>query len=166
MPQCLKNKTFMRSFGQQIEGKLAAVQSRKALPPILRSVAAHWAKPNGIFAWDHLEMDALHALLHACPCGVAAMLRLMGEDYQAMRDGFPDLMTENGEAVSFVEVKAKGDVMRRNQLTRLRQLNNAGIRAEIARVDFRFDRSRITLWSISRQPAAGRTATVLPRSAL
>jgi DNA polymerase III subunit epsilon len=67
------------------------------------------------------------------------MLRLMSEDYQAMRDGFPDLMTENGGAVSFVEVKAEGDVIRRNQLTRLRQLNNAGIRAEIARVDFRFD---------------------------
>ena len=139
MPQCLKNKTFMRAFGQQIESKLAAVQSRTALPPILRSVAAHWAKPNGIFAWDHVDMDALRALLHACPCGVAAMLRLMGEDYQAMRDGFPDLMTENCEAVSFVEVKAEGDVIRRNQLTRLRQLNNAGIRAEIARVDFRFD---------------------------
>ena len=127
MPQCLKNKTFMRAFGQQIESKLAAVQSRTALPPILRSVAAHWAKPNGIFAWDHVDMDALRALLHACPCGVAAMLRLMGEDYQAMRDGFPDLMTENCEAVSFVEVKAEGDVIRRNQLTRLRQLNNAGI---------------------------------------
>src|SRR6202046_3037548 len=139
MPQCLKNKTFMRSFGQQIEGKLLAVQSRTALPPILRSVAAHWAKPNGIFAWDHVDMDALRALLHACPCGVAAILRLMGEDYQAMRDGFPDLMTEKGEAVSFVEVKAERDVIRRNQLTRLRQLNKAGIQAEIARVDFRFD---------------------------
>ena len=128
MPQCLKNKTFMRAFGPEIEGKLAAVQSRTALPPILRSVAAHWAKPNGIFAWDHVDMDALRALFHACPCGVAAMLRLMGEDYQAMRDGFPDLMTEMDEAVSFVEVKAEGDVIRRNQLTRLRQLNNAGIR--------------------------------------
>jgi DNA polymerase-3 subunit epsilon len=77
MPQCLKNKSFMRSFGQQIEGKLAAVQSRTALPPILRSVAAHWAKPNGIFAWDHVDMDALRALLHACPCGVTAMARLI-----------------------------------------------------------------------------------------
>jgi len=46
MAQCLKNKTFMRTFGQHIEGKLAAVQSRTALPPILRSVAAHWAKPQ------------------------------------------------------------------------------------------------------------------------
>ena len=139
MPQCLKNKTFMRSFGQQIEGKLLAVQSRTALPPILRSVAAHWAKPNGIFAWDHVDMDALRALLHACPLGVAAILRLMSEDYQAMRDGFPDLMTEMDEAVAFIEIKAEGDVIRRNQLTRLRQLNNSGIKAEIARVDFRFD---------------------------
>jgi DNA polymerase III subunit epsilon len=139
MPQCLKNKTFMMSFGQQIEGKLAAVQSQTALASILRSVAAHWGKPNGIFAWEHVDMDALRAVLRACPLGVAAMLRLMGEDYQAMRDGFPDLMTEMGEAVAFVEVKAEGDVIRRNQLTRLRQLNNAGIGAEIARVDFRFD---------------------------
>jgi DNA polymerase III subunit epsilon len=139
MPQCLKNKTFMRSFGQQIEGKLAAVESGTALPLLLRSVAAHWGKPNGIFAWDHVDMDALRALLHACPSGVAAMLRLMGEGYQAMRDGFPDLMTEKGEAISFVEVKPEGDVIRRNQLTRLRQLNNVGIQAEIARVDFRFD---------------------------
>src|SRR5580692_2972241 len=122
MPQCLKNKTFMRSFGQQIEGKLAAVQSRTALPPILRSVAAHWGKPNGIFAWDHVDMDALRALLHGHPVGVAAMLRLMAEDYQAMRDGFPDLMTEKDGAVSFVEVKGEGDVIRRSQLTRLRQL--------------------------------------------
>ena len=139
MPQCLKNKTFMRSFGQQIEGKLLAVQSRTALPPILRSVAAHWAKPNGIFAWDHVDMDALRALLHACPLGVAAILRLMSEDYQAMRDGFPDLMTEMDEAVAFIEIKAEGDVIRRNQLTRLRQLNTSGIKAEIARVDFCFD---------------------------
>jgi DNA polymerase-3 subunit epsilon len=139
MPRCLKTKTFTRTFGQQIEDKLAAVQSRTALPCILRSVAGHWAKPNGIFAWDHVDMDALRALLHACPSGVAAMLRLMGDDYQAMRDGFPDLMTEMGKAVCFVEVKAEGDVIRRNQLTRLRQLNNAGIKAEIARVDFRFD---------------------------
>ena len=139
MPQCLKNKTFMRSFGQQIEGKLLAVQSRTALPPILRSVAAHWAKPNGIFAWDHVDMDALRALLHACPLGVAAILRLMSEDYQAMRDGFPDLMTEMDETVAFIEIKAEGDVIRRNQLTRLRQLNTSGIKAEIARVDFCFD---------------------------
>jgi DNA polymerase-3 subunit epsilon len=139
MPQCLKNKTFLRSFAEQIEGKLAAVQARTGLPLILRSVTAQWGKPNGLFAWEHVDMDALRVLLHGHPVGVAAMLRLMAEDYQAMRDGFPDLMTENGEAVSFIEVKGEGDAIRRNQLTRMRQLGNAGIRAEIARADFRFD---------------------------
>jgi DNA polymerase-3 subunit epsilon len=56
-----------------------------------------------------------------------------------MRDGFPDLMLVNEGTISFLEVKAEGDVIRRNQLTRLRQLGTAGIAAEIARVDFRFD---------------------------
>jgi hypothetical protein len=56
-----------------------------------------------------------------------------------MRDGFPDLMLEKDGTVSFMQIKAEGDVIRRNQLTRLRQLGNAGIRAEIGRVDYRFD---------------------------
>jgi DNA polymerase-3 subunit epsilon len=42
-------------------------------------------------------------------------------------------------SVSFMEIKAEGDVIRRNQLTRLRQLGTAGIIAEIGRVDYRFD---------------------------
>jgi DNA polymerase-3 subunit epsilon len=56
-----------------------------------------------------------------------------------MRDGFPDLMLVKEGRVSFIEVKAEGDVIRRNQLTRLRQLGNAGIATEIGRVDYRFD---------------------------
>jgi DNA polymerase III subunit epsilon len=139
MPNCLKNKTFMRLFAHRVEEKLAAIEGHTALTFILRTVTAHWAKPNGIFAWDHVDMDGLRALLHACPSGVSEVLRLMAEDYQATRDGFPDLMTEKEGVVAFVEVKAEGDVIRRNQLTRLSQLNNAGIPAEIARADFRFD---------------------------
>lgn len=56
-----------------------------------------------------------------------------------MRDGFPDLMTEFNGEVAFLEVKAEADAVRRNQLTRLRQLSSAGITAGIVRVDFRFD---------------------------
>src|ERR1700759_1256405 len=63
----------------------------------------------------------------------------MCENFRDMRDGFPDLMLAKDDEVSFLEVKAEGDVIRRNQLTRLRQLGNAGITAEIGRVDFRFD---------------------------
>jgi DNA polymerase-3 subunit epsilon len=139
VPHCLKNKTFARLFAAQIIEKLASVAARSSLPMILRTVAARWRRPNGIFTWDGVGMEALRALLTAQPEGVAAMLRLMCEDYYAMRDGFPDLMTEKDGVIGFLEVKAEGDVVRRNQLTRLRQLGSAGITANIARVDFRFD---------------------------
>jgi DNA polymerase-3 subunit epsilon len=42
-------------------------------------------------------------------------------------------------SLRFMEIKAEGDVVRRNQLTRLRQLEMAGLHAEICRVDYRFD---------------------------
>jgi DNA polymerase-3 subunit epsilon len=130
----------MRLFGTLIEAKLNAVVSQAALSLILRTAAAKWGRPNGIFAWDRVDMDALRALLTgASPSGISAILRLMCEDYRAIRDGFPDLMLAGEGPVTFLEVKAEGDVIRRNQLTRLRQLDNAGINAEIARVDFRFD---------------------------
>jgi DNA polymerase III subunit epsilon len=139
VPQRLENGTFARLFAASINEKLAFVASDSALPLILRVLAAHWRQPNGIFAWDWIDMEALCALLTAQPKGVAAMLRLMGDEYRSMRDGFPDLMTEKNGSIAFIEVKAEGDVVRRNQLTRLRQLADAGIEANIARVDFRFD---------------------------
>jgi DNA polymerase-3 subunit epsilon len=140
VPHCLNDRSFMRLFGTLIEAKLNAVVSQAALSLILRTAAAKWGRPNGIFAWDRVDMDALRALLTgASPSGISAILRLMCEDYRAIRDGFPDLMLAGEGPVTFLEVKAEGDVIRRNQLTRLRQLDNAGINAEIARVDFRFD---------------------------
>jgi DNA polymerase-3 subunit epsilon len=140
VPHCLKDRSFARRFVNEIEAKLSAVASQSALTLLLRAIAAKWGKPNGIFAWDHVDMNALRPFLAgASPAGIATILRLMCEDYSAMRDGFPDLMLVNEGAVSFLEVKAEGDVIRRNQLTRLRQLGTAGIAAEIARVDFRFD---------------------------
>jgi len=71
--------------------------------------------------------------------GIATIIRLLCRNFRDMRDGFPDLMLEKDGAVSFMEIKAEGDVIRRNQLTRLRQIGSAGIRAEIGRVDYRFD---------------------------
>jgi DNA polymerase III subunit epsilon len=140
MPQCLRDRTFARVFAAPIERKLAAIRSGNALPHLLRTVAARWGRPNGVFAWNHLQMDGLRALLEGtAPDGIAAIIRLMCDDFRSNHDGFPDLMLVKAGAVSFMEIKAEGDVIRRNQLTRLRQLANAGIPAEIGRVDYRFD---------------------------
>ena len=63
VPHCLKDRSFARLFADGIEGKLSALASQSALTLLLRAIAAKWGKPNGIFAWDHVDMDALRALL-------------------------------------------------------------------------------------------------------
>jgi DNA polymerase-3 subunit epsilon len=140
VPHCLKDRSFARRFAAQIDDKLNAVRSGSALNLLLRPIAANWGHPNGIFAWDHVDVDALRLLLSGTSGeGVATIVRSLCQNFRDMRDGFPDLMLEKDGAVSFMEIKAEGDVIRRNQLTRLRQLGSAGIRAEIGRVDYRFD---------------------------
>ncbi|HEV7867513.1 MAG TPA: exonuclease domain-containing protein, partial [Chthoniobacteraceae bacterium] len=140
VPHCLKDRSFARRFATQIDEKLNSVRSGNALNLLLRPIAAKWGTPNGIFAWDHVDVDALRLLLSGTSGeAIATILRSLCQNFRDMRDGFPDLMLEKDGAVSFMEIKAEGDVIRRNQLTRLKQLGNAGIRAEIGRVDYRFD---------------------------
>lgn len=140
LPHCLKDRSFRRLFAATIDEKLSAIASGSALPLILRTVAANWGRPNGIFRWDDVQVEALRALLEGVdPGGIASIVGSMCDDFRGMRDGFPHLMLVQDGKASFMEVKAEGDVIRRNQLTRLRQLGAAGIMAEIGRVDYCFD---------------------------
>jgi len=140
VPHCLNDRSFAHRFAAQIDDKLEAVRSRSSFNLLLRPITAKWGQPNGIFAWDHVDVDALRALLSGVGGeGIATILRSMCQSFRDMRDGFPDLMLEKDGAISFMEIKAEGDVIHRNQLTRLRQLGNAGIVAKIGRVDYRFD---------------------------
>ena len=140
MPHCLKDRTFRHMFARRIEDKLEMVRQGTCLSTILRVIAARWGRPNGLFAWDHVRVEALRALLETAPPeGVATVLDTICRDYTATHDGFPDLMLLRDGELRFIEVKAEGDAVRRNQLTRLRQLRNAGIGAEIARVEYAFD---------------------------
>lgn len=52
-------------------------------------------------------------------------------------------MLIKGEALRFVEVKASSDVIRRNQLTRIKQLRAVGIQTDIARTDWFIDPNQI-----------------------
>ena len=145
VPHCLKDRSFARIFEQQIAAKLAAIRERKALPLILKPIAAHWGKPNGIFSWHYIDIEALKSPAHLRERGSRCerSLDLMARDFRAMRDGFPDLMLVRNDQVSFAEVKAQGDAIRRNQLTRLRQLQSAGFEASIIRADYRFDPEQV-----------------------
>jgi DNA polymerase-3 subunit epsilon len=144
VPHCLKDKSFARLFADKLSAKLQAIRDRRALPIVLKTVAARWEKPNGIFSWHHIDMEALTSLLKfGNPDAVASIIELMVRDFRAMRDGFPDLMLLRDGQITFAEVKAQGDAVRRNQLTRLRQLQSAGFEAHIIRADYRFDPEQI-----------------------
>ncbi len=140
MPQCLKNRSFHTLFASTIAEKLAAIRDGTALLLVLKSIASYWERQNGIFSWSYVDADALRDLLtHGNADAIADIVELMTRDFRSLRDGFPDLMLQKDGVISFIEIKAEGDAIRRNQLTRLRQLQSAGFDAAICRADYRFD---------------------------
>ncbi len=135
-PSNLKNGSFYTDFKRKIEIKLTRLSNQKpAQLALLKTFTSAYGKPNGIFMWSREEFDQVTTLVsHANPTGLATIMRSMAQNYMDMKDGFPDLMRIwNGE-LSFIEVKAPGDVIRRNQLTRIRQLREAGFDVQIARI--------------------------------
>jgi DNA polymerase-3 subunit epsilon len=90
VPHCLKDRSFAGRFATQINDKLDAVRSGNALNLLLRPIAAKWGTPNGIFAWDHVDVDALRLLLSGTSGeGIATIVRSLCQNFRDMPDGFP-----------------------------------------------------------------------------
>nr|MBA2484238.1 VRR-NUC domain-containing protein [Nitrosomonas sp.] len=140
LPQCLKNKSFSQKFVTEIQNKLDKVRNGSAIDIILRTLTKYHRKPNGIFAWYMVDIETITTLLASSNCNATAhILQAMADNYPAMKDGFPDLLMLQESGIRFIEVKAEGDVLRRNQLTRLRQLKQAGFECEIIRTQYSFN---------------------------
>ncbi len=107
---------------------------------LLKNLSAHYGKSNGIFRWSQYTFEAVKRLAETSPPGaLVSIMRKMAEDYTAMKDGYPDLMLIKNGVAEFVEVKAPGDVIRRNQLTRIEQIRKSGFQADIARIKWAID---------------------------
>lgn len=140
LPQCLKDRSFSQIFFSEIQRKLDKVRNGKAIEIILRTLTKYHRKPNGIFAWYMVNIETINALLDSSNCDATAfILQTMADDYPVMKDGFPDLLVLHESGIRLIEVKAEGDVLRRNQLTRLRQLKKAGFECEIIRTQYSFN---------------------------
>lgn len=141
LPDALKSSAFYDTHKQSIEGKLLGLTDKsKSQMSLLKTMTANYGKQNGLFLWGDRSLEKIKTLIEGShPDALAKMLRLMAQNYRLTKDGFPDLMLiENGQA-RFVEIKAEGDVLRRNQLTRLRQLKAAGYKADVLRVGWHID---------------------------
>ncbi len=142
LPASLAHGTFYASSRDRIEAKLTLLVNDTAAVKrdLLRIGTECYGKPNGVFRWRHSMSDALFALVdNADGHAIAAMLRRLARNYLEARYGYPDLLVIDDLGARFVEVKSEGDQLRRNQLLRITQLRDAGLRADIVRVRWVLD---------------------------
>jgi len=145
LPALLKSSEFYHAYEAPIEAKLKGISKPNlAFVNLLKTISRYHNTPNGIFRWSGRTVEKIKALLlYAPPEALSQILRQMAQDYQNMKDGFPDLMCVDDGRLRFIEIKAEGDVIRRNQLTRIQQLRKAGINTGITRIDWVIDPNQI-----------------------
>ncbi len=141
LPVSLKTGRFADEFAREVEEAFDLLRDPRRLKARLLKVSvSSFGKANGIFRWRQETLDALFAMIDRMPArSMQAMLEHLVTDYKNSRYGYPDLMTIEEDVVRFVEVKTAGDQLRRNQLLRLEQLEQAGIDARIAMIEWVID---------------------------
>ncbi|GGW90565.1 exonuclease domain-containing protein [Alteromonas halophila] len=137
-PQSLKHNTFYTQFSEDIEALLNTLTDTTALMQhVTRMAGAHYGKVNALFMWHQRLLETISALLDHAPLhSVITLLRMMSEDFAGLSDGFPDIMVFDGEILRFEEIKAPGDQLRRNQLTTIQRMQQAGFEVNITQVNW------------------------------
>lgn len=141
LPPALKNGTFYADHEVAIEAALRDLDHpAKIMLRLLRTLSNHYGEDSAIVHWGARSLDRIQVLIEQSPPGaLAQIMRAMAQDWAGMKDGYPDLMLLNGAHLRFIEIKTAGDALRRNQLTRMRQLKAAGYECEIVRVNWGID---------------------------
>ena len=145
VPAILKSGEFYTAHKDSIEKQLKSLSApQETFVQLLKTISRHHNTPNGIFHWSGKTVETVKTLImHAPPRALSQIMRMMAQNYKNMKDGFPDLLCLKGGQLRFIEIKAQGDVIRRNQLSRIQQLRAAGFKADITRVDWIIDPNQI-----------------------
>lgn len=140
-PAGLDSGAFFERNREKIEARLALFETPSAAADFLTRVwTEHRDTPNGILPWYEDLFDLLRRFVALSPPGALSLiLREMVSQFKANRSGFPDLLLLRGDELRFVEVKAEGDQIRRNQLLQLERLRNAGFAVEVVRATWTVD---------------------------
>lgn len=144
-PADLVGSEFYDNNKKSIEKKLELlVDVADAEFHLLKMLSSHHGKLNDIFRWHpNLIRISIDFLKSSSGKNVAHILRTMAQKFELYHKGFPDLMIiKNGEA-SFIEVKAEGDTLRSQQLSKVRLLSEAGFNVEILKVKWETDPNQI-----------------------
>lgn len=141
IPEQLRSGVFYSENRDEIERRLTRLDNPNlALLELLKTLSMHYGEDNALVHWGSRALDRIQALLIHAPRGaVAKILRQMAQDWRGTKDGFPDLMLIEDGRIRFIEIKTSGDAIRRNQLTRMRQLTAAGFECRIVKVRWAVD---------------------------
>ncbi|MEM1403132.1 MAG: exonuclease domain-containing protein [Pseudomonadota bacterium] len=141
VPSTLRERRFLKDNKARIDQRLDLLSDVGATRRfLLRVSVTHFNTPNGLFRWHAGVLEALQAFVEIAPSdAMQGFLRKMCTDYIDMRHGYPDLLVIDEDRARFIEVKADGDQLRRNQLLRLEQLRHSGFEAEVLRVRWVLD---------------------------
>lgn len=141
LPAALIDRRFVEMNKAAIDQRLALLTDRKAAKrQLLQTAARYFGQPNGVFRWRQSTLDAINAFIDVAPPEATShILHRFCDDYMAAKHGYPDLLVIDGDDLRFIEIKSDGDQLRRNQMLRLKQLQDAGFKAEVMRVRWVLD---------------------------
>ncbi|CCQ10048.1 DNA polymerase III epsilon subunit [Pseudoalteromonas luteoviolacea B = ATCC 29581] len=141
-PSVLKRDCFYQTMELEIENRLQSLTSSLQWRNLLVDHASRfYEQPTNLFHWHSELLTPLLAFIEVVPLQqVKELLRRMAMRFHSLKDGFPDLLIINGcGEVSFMEVKAPGDVLRRNQLVSINSLIECGFNVSVQTVEWQID---------------------------
>ena len=135
LPAGLDDGSFYTHQQPAIESILEVCATSAGLQrQVVAAATSFHGEANALFRWHAPTLDGVFALARmGDPRGVVQILRELARDFRNAH-GFPDLLVADDAGLRFVEVKASGDQLRRNQLLRIEQLRAAGLQADVLRV--------------------------------
>lgn len=144
-PSVLQENRFYQLAAAEIERRLALFSSPEQLKrDLLRTSTMHYGKANGLFRWYANLYEDLQLVIDHCPWqGLQNIVRAMAMDYQTYKDGFPDIAVIRAGQLTFEEIKAEGDTLRRNQLLTIRKMQESGLAVGLTRVQWGVNPSQV-----------------------
>lgn len=142
-PRDLSSGEFYQRQQALIEQQIALLDDPAvAVKQLLKTYTAQFQVANAVFSWHPDLATMLPLLVHGAPKGVLSkIIRQMAQDFRRCSSGFPDLLLARESAagtpeIQLVELKAVGDSLRRNQLTRLMSLREHGFNVALLQVQW------------------------------
>ena len=139
LPQSLRLGTFYANHKESIDLKIQQVSEGQGHTLILDCVDKRYGKLNSLIRWSKLDSDLFIRIVTSHSRQISKLLLAMAQNFQNMKDGYPDVIAYKANSLSLIEVKAEGDLIRKNQLVRINQLQKFGFDVEILQAKYGFN---------------------------